>query len=241
MTSPLEASAIRFSEVSCSRNGADGVSQERLRDASAEFPAGTFTILAGAESGGRDLCLRLTSLLETPDAGEIWLEGQPTRELNDAARAELRGRRLGLVFAAPFLLPSFTAIENIAMPLFKHGQTDIEEARRRAETALDFVGLGGWEETPAEELSPYDQRCVALARALAAQPAALIAENVDLRLNETAHRAFPALLRRAAEHFQLAIIGAAEATFEAQPGDRLLRVEDGRLEKAAPLLPESTS
>jgi ABC-type lipoprotein export system ATPase subunit len=238
MISSPEACAIQLCDVSCSRTSADGLSREALHGASAAFMPGTFTVLTGPEAGGRNLCLRLLSLLDAPDVGDVLVDGQSTRELDDAARAELRARRLGLVFSAPFLLPSFTAIENIAMPLFKLAHVETDDARQRAEAALRFVGLSGCEESPASELSGFEQQCVALARALAAQPAVLLVESIETRVTAETPQTFVALLRKAAEQFHIAVIGSAGRDFEPNTAGRVLRLEQGILETGSALLRE---
>jgi predicted ABC-type transport system involved in lysophospholipase L1 biosynthesis ATPase subunit len=242
-SSETSASAIEFVAVSCSRAGDDGKAPDELRHIDAAFSARSFTFVTGGSIGERALFLRLASLTETPDSGDVLLAGAPTRELAPEARAELRARKLGLVFSSPFLLPSFTAIENIAVPLFKLEQMAPEEARQRAEEALAFAGLAGFEQARGEELTSFQQHCASLARALAAQPTALLVEELDSLLTANALSDFCVLLRQAAERFGIAVIATGARDLETTgPTRRLvLGTETGGLVEAVAMRPPPCS
>src|SRR5882762_7651796 len=129
--------------------GADG---ESFCGLDATFAPGRFHVLRGATGCGKNLLLRWLGLLQAPASGEVLVGGNATRALSDEARAELRTQRFGFVFTAPFLLTSFSVIENVAMPLFKVSQVTPEEARRRTEALLGFVGVMEAAEYKIEEL-----------------------------------------------------------------------------------------
>lgn len=228
MNSPAP-SALEVRDLHCQR---DAVS---LGVRHARFASGSFTLLCGAVDSGHDLLLRLLGLLELPEVGEVFVEGEATRELADDARLRLREQRLGFVFTAPFLLPAFTVIENIAMPLFKVSDVEPPEARRRSEALLGFAGLSEIAEAPCTDLLPLDQHRVSLARALVNEPAAVLVEGLDSALPPEDLRVFSALLRKAAAHFQIAIVATASRDFEPEPGDGVLDIVAGVV--AAPLLP----
>ena len=118
-----------------SGTGQDG---ETVCGLDASFAPGRFHVLRGPDGCGKNLLLRWLGLLQPPEAGEVLVQGSATRALSEEARAELRTQRFGFVFAAPFLLTSFSVIENVAMPLFKVSQVTPEEARRRTEALLGF-------------------------------------------------------------------------------------------------------
>ena len=126
--------AVELRAVSCARGA------ESLREVSASFARATFHLLGGAPGGGRELLLRVLGALEKPDRGEVFIEGQPTSGLSEEERAELRGRRCGFVFRAPFLLPAFSVVENLAMPLFRLSHVDAAEARCRTDELLEDRG-----------------------------------------------------------------------------------------------------
>src|SRR5688500_7758933 len=111
----------------------EGDAPTRIEVPSLAMHRGGVTLLAGEVGCGKNLLLRLLGLLEAPDSGEVWFEGNPTARMTDDARASLRTRKCGYVFASPFLLSAFTVLENIAMPIFKVCQLNPEEARDRTE------------------------------------------------------------------------------------------------------------
>lgn len=182
-------------------------------------------MLTGPEGCGRDLLLRVLGLLTAPDAGEVFLDGEATAALSEDARAQLRTRRCGYVFASPFLLPEFSVIENIAMPLFRVCEMEAEQARERAEEMLDFTGLQS--AATKRDVSAPDQRRVALARALATRPVALFVEKLDLE--QAAADGFRGLLQQAAERFGVAVVVSATSGGPPQAGERFLRLSAGRL------------
>jgi len=209
-----------------------------LRIPHAAFARGVFHVLVGDADSGHELLLRILGLLETPDAGEVFVEGETVRGLSEDARLKLRERRLGFVFTSPFLLPAFTAIENVAMPLFKISDVEPAEARRRSDALLEFVGMLESAEVPCADLAPLDQHRVSLARALVNEPAALLIESLDAALTGDELRAFSALVRAAAVRFGVAVIATASPDFSLDPGDRVMAVAGGAVACEEKFLPE---
>ena len=227
MDAPLE-----LRNVSCQRGTAV------LRGVSLAFGPGTFTLLAGTPDSGHELLLRVLGLLEAPDTGEVLLAGTPTQTLLEEERAKLRDRRIGFVFAAPFLLAAFTPIENVAMPLFKVLDFEPNEAQRRGEALLDFVGLPELIQAPCSELALANQHRVSLARALAGEPAVLLIENLDGVLAGEELSSFSALVREAAVRFRLAVVATVSAHFAAETSDRVIEIADGVVRQDSELLPK---
>src|SRR5947208_8510900 len=117
---------LRAENVGCSRGlRAEGASS--VRDVSIGIEPRTVNVLCGPEGCGKNLLLRLLGLLEMPDAGRIFLHETSTAELAENVRLDLRNRRFGFVFAEPFLLHTFSVVENVAMPLFKISGTGLEQ------------------------------------------------------------------------------------------------------------------
>ncbi|EDY20080.1 lipoprotein releasing system, ATP-binding protein [Chthoniobacter flavus Ellin428] len=202
------------------------------------FSAGRLHLLRGANEGGKNALFRFAGLLEQPVEGEVLIYGNATRNLDDDARTELRAQRFGFAFAAPFLLSSFSVIENVAMPLFKISQVDPEEARRRTEAMLEFVGLSGAVEARVEELAEPAQYRVAIARGLVNEPAALLVENLDGVLTGVDLEEFVEMLRKAATTFGPAIIATASPEIKTQPSDRVLDIHNGSIARDSECLPE---
>jgi ABC-type lipoprotein export system ATPase subunit len=218
-----------------------GTSQDGLAlcNLSAIFTPGRFHVLRGSAGCGKELLLRWLGLLQTPESGEVVVQGSATRTLDEEARAELRTQRFGFVFAAPFLLASFSVIENVAMPLFKVSQVTPEEARRRTEILLAFAGLAEAAEFPAEELPPRAQYQVAVARGLINEPSFLIVENLDGTLVGEELQAFIELLHRAVERFGTTIIATASPALPLLWPQRVIDIADGAIVNDVELLPET--
>lgn len=212
--------------VSCSRSANAGPLAP-VREVSLAIRAGTLTLLAGDGQGGENLLLRLFGLLESPDAGEILYRGSATTALSGEHRAELRNQRFGFVFPEPFLLPSFSVVENVAMPLFKISAVGADEARKRTEAALEFVGVESVGNAPIGGLTPAQEQRVSLARALVNQPEILIVENADVKMEAGEAAAFIDLVRRANAEFGTTVILTARARGALKSACRVVELVGG--------------
>ncbi len=228
-TNPLE---LRHVSGACT----DGTAVKGITTA---FSAGRLHILRGDGDSGKTALFRFTGLLEAPAEGDVLIFGDPTRGLDEDKRTEVRTQRIGYAFSSPFLLRSFTVIENVAMPLFKVSQVDPDEARRRTEAALEFVGLAHAIEAPVEDLSTLAQYGVAIARGLVNAPVALLVEDLDGVLAGPELEDFVDLLRRAAATFGPAIVATASPAIKIQPGDRVLDIAHGAIVRDSESLPET--
>ena len=205
---------------------------------SADFAPARFHVLLGEAGGDSSALLRVLGLLDVPESGEVVVEGQPTRALDEEARAELRAQRFGFVFAAPFLLASFSVIENVAMPLFKISQVGPEEARRRTERLLAFTEMADAAEAVIDDLTLRAQYHVAVARGLANEPAILVVENLDGALAGEELANFAALLRRVPAEFGTTVIATASPAFAVAKEDRVLEFARGVIVRDSALQPE---
>jgi len=201
---------------------------------SADFAPARFHLLSG-ESGG---LLRVLGLLDLPESGEVLVGGRATTALDEPARAEIRAQRFGFVFAAPFLLTSFSVIENVAMPIFKISQVEPDEAWRCSDRLLAFADMAEAAEAPIEDLSLRAQYHVAVARGLANGPAVLFVENLDGALAGTELAGFAALLRRVPAEFGTTVIATASPAFPVEKGDRVLEFARGVIVRDSLLQPE---
>jgi ABC-type lipoprotein export system ATPase subunit len=209
-----------------------------LHSLSLAIEPGRFTLLSGGADSGAGILLRILSLLERPDSGELWFDSRPTAALDDAARLALRNSQFGFQFAEPFLLDSFSVAENVAMPLFKISKFDIEQARARTAEVLQFAGLATVADLSVFDLSALDHHKLSLARALAGAPRVLIAENAGLHLPASDFREFAALLRSLPGLLGITVIATSPAGPEILNPDREIRLEHGLLAAdSQPILP----
>lgn len=168
---------------------------------------GKVCAIVGPSGCGKSTLLYLLGLLDRGDDGEIWVDGQPMSAADDAARTAIRCAHLGFVFQFHFLLPEFTALENVQMPMRKLGRLTPEEMDTRGRQLLAAVGLGDKAHRLATQLSGGEQQRVAIARSLANSPSILLADeptgNLDQR--NSAH-VFDLLCRLARENNQAVVL-----------------------------------
>jgi putative ABC transport system ATP-binding protein len=198
-----------------------------LRDVGLTIGKGEAVGIIGASGSGKSTLLMIMAGLERPDKGEVEIDGVKLGALNEDALARFRGARIGIVFQSFHLIPTMTALENVAAPLELAGVGDASE---RARAELEQVGLGGRLTHYPAQLSGGEQQRVALARALAPRPSLLIADEPTGNLDETTGRAiidmmFDLPARRGAT---LALV--THDTTLASRCDRVIRMRSGRIE-----------
>jgi lipoprotein-releasing system ATP-binding protein len=162
-----------------------------LRGVSVEIERGELVSLVGASGAGKSTFLHVVGTLDAPAAGEVRVDGQDLFALGDADQARFRNRTIGFVFQSHYLLPEFTALENVAMPALIQ-RMERTEAFRRARVLLERVGLAARVDHRPGELSGGESQRVALARALVLEPALLLADeptgNLDPLTGEGIHQ-----------------------------------------------------
>jgi lipoprotein-releasing system ATP-binding protein len=199
-----------------------------LRGIDFAIAPGEMTALVGPSGSGKSTLLHIAGLLERPDSGDITIAGQPVGKLGDDARSRLRSRALGFVYQYHHLLPEFSALENVVVPQMIAGRAR-GEAKQRARSLLETVGLAERLDHRPARLSGGEQQRVAIARALANQPAVLLADEPTGNLDpETAARVF-AVLRELVRQTRVAALIATHNLELARSMDRVLRLEQGRV------------
>lgn len=193
---------------------------------------GEMVAVVGESGSGKSSLLHALSGLDRPSAGDVYFGQRSLRSLNEDELAAFRNREIGFVWQFHYLLPEFTARENVMMPLLAGGMAEREAARRAGEWLAE-VGLAERGEHRAGEISGGEQQRVALARALVAGPRWLMADEPTGNLDEnTGARIFSLLARLHREHHLSSILVTHNPAF-ARGCDRALRLRGGRLEPAA--------
>ena len=199
-----------------------------LRDLDLTVEQGEMVAIMGASGVGKSTLLHVLGGLDTIDSGEVEVGEHRIATMNDEARVAFRNRHIGFVFQFHHLLPEFSAIENAMMPL-RIARVSAAEARPKAETLLNRVGLGDRLDHRPGMLSGGEQQRVAVSRALVMQPALLLADEPTGDLDEATADALHQLLRDMHREFGLTAIIATHNPRLAAQCDRTMRLESGRL------------
>jgi putative ABC transport system ATP-binding protein len=198
-----------------------------LKDIDLNIGHGEAVALLGPSGSGKSTLLMVMTGLEHPDSGSVVVAGQNLRDLDEDRLARFRGVNVGIVFQSFHLIPTMTALENVAMPLELAGARD---AFARAERELAVVGLGDRRGHYPAELSGGEQQRVALARAIAPRPAIVVADEPTGNLDEATGREIIELLFRGRrEHGTTLVLVTHDTALAARCG-RVLHMHSGRID-----------
>ena len=165
-----------------------------LSDVSLQVPSGTSMAIVGASGAGKSTLLHILGGLDRPDEGEVLVDGESLWQKSDAERSDLRNSRMGFIYQFHHLLPEFTALENVAMPLLIRGEST-SVAAKRATDLLTKVGLDQRLDHKPGELSGGERQRAAVARALVGNPGCVLGDEPTGNLDErTANHVFEQLL-----------------------------------------------
>jgi putative ABC transport system ATP-binding protein len=227
---PFAGSAIALNGVNLSL-GRGAARVHILKDIALDIGRGEAVGLLGPSGSGKSTLLMVMTGLERPDIGSVTVAGKNLNDLGEDGLARFRGRTIGIVFQAFHLIPTMTALENVAVPLELAG---VRAAFARAEAELQAVGLGARLQHYQAELSGGEQQRVALARALAPDPAIVVADEPTGNLDEATGREIIELLFRGhREHGTTLVLVTHDAALAARC-DRVLHMHSGRLEQPLP-------
>lgn len=197
---------------------------EILKGISLSIPAGQFVAIVGASGSGKSTLLGLLAGLDTPSAGEIWLDGTPIHNLDEARLAEVRGRKIGFVFQSYQLIPTLTALENVLLPF----ELNVEgQGLAVARPLLEAVGLRDRMDHYPVQLSGGEQQRVALARAFVVDPPIVMADEPTGNLDSTNGRMVLDLLLRRNREEGTTLVLVTHDPEVAATADRRILIRDG--------------
>lgn len=198
-----------------------------LRGVSLTIRRGEFVAIVGASGSGKSTLLHLLGAVDAPDVGSVMFEGCDISRLSDAEATRLRLLRVGLVFQRFYLMPTLSALENVMLPMAEAGLAPAAR-RARAEELLHYVGLAARIGHRPTQLSGGEQQRVAVARALANQPALLLADEPTGELDAATGAALIALLQRLNADGLTCVLVTHDAAL-AQSAQRVITMRDGRI------------
>ena len=199
-----------------------------LRGVSLDIEPGEFTVLMGPSGSGKSTLLNLIGGLDKPTAGSVEIEGADLAAMTPAERSDLRRDRLGFIFQAYNLIPVLTAAENAEFVLQLQGKPS-DERRARAMETLEVVGLKGMEGRRPNELSGGQQQRVAVARAIAGDPALVLADEPTANLDSTTSDELIATMKHLNTEYGVTFVFATHDPKVMEAAQRVVRLVDGEI------------
>lgn len=199
-----------------------------LKGVNIKIQRGEFCAIVGPSGSGKSTLMYLLGALDRPDDGQVLIDGEDTRVLGDLQLASLRNRKVGFIFQFHYLMPEFSALENVMMPMFKRG-TPRGEAVERAQSLLSRLGIGDKAHRSPSRLSGGEQQRVAIARALANEPLVILGDeptgNLDTANADNVFSVFEKLIREEGQTF---VVVTHDLDLAART-NRIIRLVDGEV------------
>jgi lipoprotein-releasing system ATP-binding protein len=205
------------------------VKTQVLYDINLSFEKESFNSIIGQSGSGKSTLLNIIGTLDKPTNGEVFIDGISTSTMNKNQLAELRGEKLGFVFQFHYLLPEFTAIENVIMPIRANKKPVTKEVIKRANELMDLVGLSGVKNNLANNMSGGQQQRVAIARALMNQPDIILADEPTGNLDSDTTELIYELLREINKKYKTTFIIITHDRRIAEKADRIIELKDGKV------------
>lgn len=200
---------------------------EALKEVNLEVEEGAFVSIMGPSGSGKSTLMHLLGLLDDPTEGEVYIKEEKTSELGEKEKAKFRLEKIGFVFQFYSLLKGFESLEQVILPQILEGTTE-KKAKKKAQKALEKVGLGDRKDHSPSELSGGQRQRVAVARALAGNPDILIADESTSQLDTESSEEIMQLYRDLSEQGQTVITVNHEKEL-GQKADRTIWLQDGEI------------
>jgi len=197
-----------------------------LKNINLEIEPGKITVIVGASGAGKSTLLQLLGTLDTPDSGDIFIDGENVSSLSASQIAKWRNNSIGFVFQFHHLLPEFTALENVLIPA-RIGSKDIKVKEEKAKDLLKMLGLADRMHHKPNALSGGEQQRVAVARALINDPKIILADEPSGNLDSTNAKYLHDLFVRLRDEFNQTFIIVTHNESLAQLADRVVQITDG--------------
>ncbi|MBN2539894.1 MAG: ABC transporter ATP-binding protein [Bacilli bacterium] len=189
----------------------------------------SFNSIIGQSGSGKSTLLNIIGTLDKPTSGNLLLKGKNITSFNKNELADIRNQQIGFIFQFHYLLPEFTALENVLMPYKISKQPLTKEIEDRANELLDLVGLGNFKKSLANNLSGGQQQRVAIARALINNPSLVLADEPTGNLDSDTTEKVYELLRQINQKFKTTFIIITHDRHIAEKTDRIIEIKDGRI------------
>ena len=203
-----------------------------LNGADLDVPRGEVMLLKGPSGSGKTTLLSIMGCILRPTAGEVWINGAEVAKLPESKLPDVRLHNIGFIFQGFNLFPALTAAENVALTLNLKGVRG-GEAKKKARTLLDQVGLDKKYDAFAADLSGGQKQRVAIARALAGEPKIILADEPTASLDSTSGRSVMELMTKLAHKEDRAVVIVTHDNRIEQFADRTVHISDGRLQEQA--------
>lgn len=205
------------------------VKTQVLTDINLNFEKGSFNSIIGQSGSGKSTLLNIIGTLDTPTNGEVILDGVDTAKASKNRLAELRNKSIGFVFQFHYLLPEFTALENVLMPYRIGGGKVTKEIIDKAKEYLTLVGLEKVINNNATKMSGGQQQRTAIARAILNNPSIILADEPTGNLDSDSTETIYNLLRDINEKFSTTFIIITHDRHIAEKADRIIEIKDGKI------------
>jgi len=200
-----------------------------VKDITLEIKAGEFVVITGPSGSGKSSLLYLLGLLDKPTSGKIWLNDENISEYDENKLADIRLKELGFVFQFHFLLPEFSALENVMLPMQKLGKLSKTQIKERAGELLKSLGLEEQIHKIPKQLSGGQSQRVAIARALANNPMLILADEPTGNLDSISSANVQNILRDLAHEHNRAVVAVTHDQDFAKTADKIIHIIDGKL------------